>query len=126
MFEHCTLGTLGVSIQAGDHPPGRTCAAGHTVERFTVIHTNGIHVIRLRYCSCPNAPERFVQLLRAGIFPFTPLEPASGITFAALRLFHRLSLQAKLTGYDFMKTMEILTDNTGLRPPPVGSSFSLP
>lgn len=122
MFEHCTLAMIGVGIQVGPHPPGRICAAGHVVEKFTVIHTNGIHTIRLRYCSCSHAPERYIQLLRAGIFPNTPLEPASGVTFAALRLFHRLSLQGKLTGYDFIKSLEILTDNTGLRPPPV--SFS--
>lgn len=36
-----------------------------------------------------------------------------------MRLFHLLLLQGKLTGYDFIHTLETYTDNTGLYPPPV-------
>lgn len=119
-FERCSLGALGLTLQVGPHPPGRTCVSGSRVEKFTVLHTNGLHTFPLHFCSCgPAPPDRYIQLLRAGIFPATPLEPASGATFAVLRLFHKLSLQGKLTGYDFMRTLELLTDNTGLHPPPV-------
>lgn len=88
------------------------------IRNFAVIHTNGIHTTTVELCQChtPVVHAR-IQLLRAGIYPATALSPQSGATFAAMKLFHILSLQGKVTGYDFIHGLEIITDNTGLNPP---------
>lgn len=36
-----------------------------------------------------------------------------------LRLFHHLNLQGKLTAYSFYRSLEYMTDSTGLNRPPV-------
>jgi len=47
-------------------------------------------------------------------------------TFAVLRLFHNLSLQAKTTAYDFDKVLGLLTDATGLSELPVSLILPVP
>lgn len=80
----------------------------------------------MAFCRC-GTPElhRRRQLLRAEIFPATVLDPQTGATFEAMQLFHTLSLQGKLTGYDFINGLELLTDNTGMERTPVSLLMSL-
>ncbi|KAJ8596339.1 hypothetical protein M405DRAFT_702942, partial [Rhizopogon salebrosus TDB-379] len=54
------------------------------------------------------------QLLRVHWFPATPLEPQTCATFDVLRLFHTVNLQGHLSGYDFYKSLEFMTNPTGL------------
>lgn len=119
-FESCTLASLGLRIQLGNHIPGTVCVARSTSATFTVIHTNGIHTVCMDFCHCTHPrDEHRTQLLRAGLFPATVLDPQTCATFEAMRHFHLLSLQGKLTAYDFIHGLELATDNTGLSPPPV-------
>ncbi|KAJ7036483.1 hypothetical protein C8F04DRAFT_1210089 [Mycena alexandri] len=97
-FERVSLKSLGLRIQFG-HTGFETCdnpQPGHT--DFTVIHSNGIHA----------------QTLRRSWFPATDLEPQTCATFRLVELFHILTLQGKVTTYDFYSGLEKLTDNTGL------------
>ncbi|EEB98159.1 hypothetical protein MPER_02382, partial [Moniliophthora perniciosa FA553] len=51
-----TLRELGYRIQLG-HPPGEECdspVSGH--KDFVVLAWNGIHVVDLDFCGCPDAP----------------------------------------------------------------------
>jgi hypothetical protein len=57
------------------------------------------------------------QLLRAGWFPATHERPQTCATLAVLEKFHRDTVQAKTTMYDFYGVLEKLTDNTGVKPP---------
>lgn len=117
-FERRSLQALGLRVQLG-HLPHRHCPtseAGHV--NFVVIHTNGIHQVSVDFCRCRGLSHR-QQLLRAGWWPATPLEPQTCATLEVLRHFHLLNLQAKVAGYGFMKALELQTDNTGLHPPPV-------
>lgn len=118
-----SLANLNLCVPLGPHSPEQPCPSAD-IQTFTIIHTNGIHTTKIGFCRCESTavPHR-VQLLRAGILPATVLDPQTGATFEAMRLFHTLSLQSKLTGYDFVHTLELLTDNTGVLVTPVGFMF---
>jgi hypothetical protein len=47
---------------------------------FIVIDINAIHSISLAFCNCKHAQQRYVQLLRAGLYPATVLEPKTAAT----------------------------------------------
>ncbi|KAJ7507619.1 hypothetical protein B0H11DRAFT_1902704 [Mycena galericulata] len=114
-FKRRALKDLGLRVQLG-HPPGQGCAfrwGAH--DDFTVIHTNGIHNVKLDYCGCGKALEERDQLLDACWWPATPKEPGTCCTFMALRQFQTLNTTGKVSGYDYYRTLEALTDNTGLQ-----------
>ena len=82
-----------------------------------VFHTNGLHPVTVLFCHCDNAAhagDRVQQLLRAGLYPATTSDPTTFFTFQCLEQFHMLTLQGKLTAYDYYLTLVRLTDNTGL------------
>ncbi|KAJ7030308.1 hypothetical protein C8F04DRAFT_1264074 [Mycena alexandri] len=116
-FERVTLKSLGLRIQMG-HTGFETCDSpqpGHT--DFTVIHTNGIHPVAVDFCGCERAHVAGTtreQTLRRSWFPATDLEPQTCATFRCVELFHILTLQGKVTTYDFYSGLEKVTDNTGL------------
>jgi hypothetical protein len=102
-------------VQIG-HRPGEFCQfakKGH--KDFVVVHTNGLHFVDVYYCGCNKAPEPRRQLLREGWWPATVVEPQTAFTFAVLSTFHRLSLQGKISAYDFYRSLEIATDGFGLQ-----------
>ncbi|KAI0054472.1 hypothetical protein BV25DRAFT_1817015, partial [Artomyces pyxidatus] len=115
-FVRVELIDLGLVVQLG-HPPGIACAYRSAPRKeFTVLHTNGIHKVRLYFCgcgACEGVPQ-WKQLRRFGWWPATPLEPQTAATCQVLKQFHLLSLQGKVTAYDYYRTLVLLTDNTGL------------
>ncbi|KAJ3964968.1 hypothetical protein EV361DRAFT_873590 [Lentinula raphanica] len=116
-FEKIALRELGITVQVG-HRAGERCVNPKVIHDFTVIHTNGIHTVHLMYCNCPNrvvAGEWYQQLLRHRWFPATHLEPCTAATYRVLDTFHVLTLQGKVTTYDFYAGLEKLTDNTGVK-----------
>lgn len=119
-FESIALKDLGLCLQVGHG--GTPCPlALHTPSSLVVIHVNGLHHVRIKYCQCLNAPPVYIQLLRLGWFPASTTRPETCATFQVLRQCHILSLQSKLSTYHFFKSLERLTDNTGLTPLPVMS-----
>ncbi|KAK6996617.1 CxC2 domain-containing protein [Favolaschia claudopus] len=117
-FTKTSLRSLGLEVQLG-HPPGETCASPqHGYSEFVVVHDNGIHLVNINYCGCDSSTraEPHIQLLRAGWYPASDERPQTAVTFTALDRFHLLTLQAKMTAYDFYAVLERLTDNTGLKP----------
>ncbi|KAF7983602.1 hypothetical protein HWV62_20507 [Athelia sp. TMB] len=118
-FQPAALRDLGLIVQLGeDHAPGTICLFGLDLNKdFIVLHTNGLHSVRVRSCGCtpPNAAaiDVYKQLLRAGLYPATPYEPKTCGTFALMRLAHGLSLQGKVSAYHFYKSLHYYTDNTG-------------
>ncbi|KAJ3833633.1 hypothetical protein F5878DRAFT_665489 [Lentinula raphanica] len=115
-FERISLKTIGVFVQLG-HNARTACPNPRVVENFTVIHVNGIHTVRLHYCCCPNelvAGERWQQLLRRRWFPATHIDPQTAATYQVMNMFHILTLQGKVTTYDFYAGLEKMTDNAAL------------
>ncbi|KAI0057942.1 hypothetical protein BV25DRAFT_1811627 [Artomyces pyxidatus] len=115
-FERTTLAKLDFVVQLG-HPPGTICPYRYRPRKeFTIIHTNGIQRIDLCFCGCNGGSkeDQWRQLRRYGWWPATPLEPQTAATVQALKQFHLLSLQGKVTGFDYYRGLELQTDNTGL------------
>jgi hypothetical protein len=114
---------MGLRVQLG-HTGFETCdnpLPAH--EHFTVIHDNGIHFVTVDYCGCAQAHEagtRTQQVLRRSWFPATNLEPQTCATFRGLEVFHIMTLQGKVTTYDYYSGLEKLTDNTGMEKIQVG------
>ena len=120
-FERTTLADHGLCVQLGHG--GDACKHPDIMRsQLTVLDVNGIHQVNVAYCNCEKAIgsfERRIQLLRAGWFPATLDRPKTVITFDALDLFHALTLQSKITFYDFYHTLVRRTDNSGIRVVPV-------
>ncbi|KAJ7820776.1 hypothetical protein B0H14DRAFT_2599756 [Mycena olivaceomarginata] len=116
-FKRVTLKSMGVRVQLGHHI-GETCPrpiTGH--KNFTVIHTNGIHDVAVDFCGCRDeifVGSRRQQLLRRSWYPATHREPQTCSTLVVLEMFHIMTLQGKVTTYDYYSGLEKLTDNTGL------------
>ncbi|KAJ7027247.1 hypothetical protein C8F04DRAFT_965417, partial [Mycena alexandri] len=119
LFEKTSLAALGLRVQLG-HNVGDRCFGpepGHT--EFVVLHTNGIHTVKVDFCACEHAVEagaREIQLLRARWFPATHENPRTCATMDLLDQFHEETLQSKTTMYDAYRVLEKLTNNVGIKP----------
>ncbi|KAJ7875574.1 hypothetical protein B0H14DRAFT_2568720 [Mycena olivaceomarginata] len=116
-FVRITLKQMGLVVQLGHacHDPCKSPIKGH--KKFMVIHTNGLHDVAVNFCGCGDEnlrPSRRQQVLRRSWYPATHKEPQTCTTFRALEMFHIMTLQGKVTTYDFYSGLEKLTDNTGL------------
>lgn len=100
----------------------------HAPSRLVVIASNGIHRISANWCSCSQsigkASEKMIQLMRLRWFPASPQRPATVVSFECLELFHKITVQGKLTGYNFYQSLMHLTDNTDINPPRVRDRLS--
>ena len=80
-----------------------------------VLHTNGWHKVNVLYCQCPTqAASKTQQLLRYELYPATVTIPTTCATFTLMDTFHALTLQSKITVYDYYITLNRLTDATGV------------
>ncbi|KAJ7494547.1 hypothetical protein B0H11DRAFT_2155926 [Mycena galericulata] len=116
-FERITLKSMGLRVQLG-HSAYTTCAdprPGH--EEFVVLNWNGLHNVAVDFCGCTDAHvagSRRQQLLQMSWYPSTHTEPQTAATFRVLEMFHIMTLQGKVTTYDFYSGLEKMTDNTGI------------
>ena len=125
-WEKISLDSRGFVMHLGHK--GKPCprAAGFNGRRMHIIHTTGIHRVRMVFCNCPpsfghasSANFEHNQLLRARLFPATTKQPNTVVSFSCLNEFHLLTTQGKLTGMDYYETLVHLTDNLGIDPPNV-------
>ena len=114
-FRKSSLRNIGQRVQLG-HRPGDTCTSPQRSTRpFTIIHTNGMHMVDMWFCGCNLAVrhgDRVQQLLQRRVFPATTTDPQTGSTFAFLESAQVLSVQSKLSLYDLYISIETLTDAT--------------
>ncbi|OBZ77742.1 hypothetical protein A0H81_02190 [Grifola frondosa] len=116
-FERVSLKALGLRIQLGHHV-GEEClfpipAFGND---FVVLDISGVHEVSVNYCGCETALNPVTQLLRYRWYPATTANPKTAATFSLLELFHLLSTQSKVSGFEFYITLTRRTDNTGVVP----------
>jgi hypothetical protein len=78
---------------------------------ITVTHTNGIYQRRIRWCLCPDAPARDIQLLRMGLYPATAKRPSSAFTFQLLDYFYIDSMECKTSANNFYNKLRRLSCN---------------
>ncbi len=86
-------------------------------ERLLVIHTTGVHEVALSYCECNREIPRDLQLLRRGLYPSSQKKVRTCITFPLLKLLHLFSLIGKISTYDMYRSLERITNNTGIQMP---------
>ncbi|KAG2003598.1 hypothetical protein CC2G_004190 [Coprinopsis cinerea AmutBmut pab1-1] len=75
---------------------------------FTVFDVTGVHIVNIDYCDCALPPlgiDKRSQLLRSRLFPATLSRPQTAFTFEMLDHYHQLSLQGKVTLYDYYHTI---------------------
>jgi len=115
-FERKSLKSIGLRYQLGHasmycaNPT--PCHAG-----MLVLHTNGIQSIAIDYCNCSRAQPPHIQLLRRQLYPASQIAVKTCATFSLLRHLHKLALATKASTYDFYRSLEQLTDNTGIGSP---------
>lgn len=102
---------MGLIVQLG-HPVGDCLDPLPAHKDFVVMDTNGMHNVSIRFCGCSTV-SRPAQLLRYGWYPATTTLPKTCVTLRLLKLFHQLTLQGKVSGYEVYRALENLTDNTG-------------
>ncbi|KAJ7070279.1 hypothetical protein B0H15DRAFT_793705 [Mycena belliarum] len=117
-FRPVSLKDLGLVVQLG-HPPGYNCGTavdGH--KNFCVIDVTGVHTVKVRFCKCDARVENRQQLMRVQWWPASVKQPQTCATFAVIRLFRLLNCQGKVSAHDFVRSLELLTNNDGLTPTP--------
>ncbi|TFK79956.1 hypothetical protein K466DRAFT_504721 [Polyporus arcularius HHB13444] len=118
-WEKSSLRKLGYVFQLG-HDGGPCPCPGDTTRRLVVGDVSGIHEVQIRFCECLDESEEFtytwVQVFRQGWFPATTNRPATAFTFRMLNAFQELNFQGKTSLYDYWKSLERITDNSGSGP----------
>jgi CxC2 like cysteine cluster associated with KDZ transposases len=115
-YEKTSLQELGLVIQLGHHGPSCPCP-GPIQKDFVIVDLSGIHTIDVQFCACYNTSggaASHIQLLRFRCFPSTITRPQSAFTFDVLNTFQLLTLQGKVSAYEFYSALQHKTDNTGI------------
>ncbi|THV01170.1 hypothetical protein K435DRAFT_655760, partial [Dendrothele bispora CBS 962.96] len=112
-FQPASLKELGLVLELGhEHEPGVSCLLPQGAHHdFTVIHTNGIHPVSVRFCGCNALLNNRKQLLRNMWYPATPINPQTVTTFSCLRQFQHLNCLGKLPAYDYYRGLHIMTES---------------
>ncbi|KAG1823160.1 hypothetical protein DFJ58DRAFT_720087 [Suillus subalutaceus] len=116
-FESASLKSLGLWIQLS-HALGHTCPNPRRAfnDDFIIIDSHGVHEVSLDFCDCTLATTHVQQLLRMSLFPSTTADPKTAATFHLLEEFHLLSLESKVSAYEFYYALMRRSDNTGISP----------
>ncbi|EAU86991.2 hypothetical protein CC1G_08462 [Coprinopsis cinerea okayama7 len=101
-FEKTSLSSLGLRVQLG-HGGGSCANPLPGPPDFTVFDISGVHSVNIDYCDC---------------LPATLSRPQTAFTFDMLDHFHQLSLQGKVTLYDYYHTIVKRSDFLQLRSVP--------
>ncbi|KAJ7816714.1 hypothetical protein B0H14DRAFT_2374442, partial [Mycena olivaceomarginata] len=117
-FERRSLMSLGVVIQLG-HPPGFSCPNPLKANKnFVLIDVTGVQNVAVNFCQCDGRLEKRQQLMRVCWWPATARDPQTCATFAVVRFFQLLNCLGKVSAHDFLRSLELLTNNDGLHPVP--------
>lgn len=118
-FKRVGLSQLGLVVQLG-HTPGSACTAMRRGNhKFTLIDVTGIHTVAVQFCECDSRITHRQQLMRVCWWPATVRDPSTCATFNVIRLFQNMNCLGKISAFHFLKSLELLTNNDGLTPPPV-------
>ncbi|KAJ3535599.1 hypothetical protein NMY22_g6415 [Coprinellus aureogranulatus] len=110
-FSTISLKDLGLKVHLGhlgDRCPN--LASSNVGRPFVLVHTNGMHNATVHFCKCDNAPEEYVQLTQAQLFPATTSQPETAFSFSVLNEFHTHTLTSKKSPYDYHDALRRLTD----------------
>lgn len=82
---------------------------------MTVLHTNGIHTLRVSYCGCSVAgqEDNLQQLMRNAWYPASITDPHTCATYRVLETYRRLNVVANTNVRDFVTTLEEMSCPVG-------------
>jgi hypothetical protein len=113
-FTRRSLRSLGLTISLGHHAnrcPNAPLAS--TGRKLVLVHTNGLHGVKVEFCHCGSAPpSQALQLTAAGFFPATMDKPETCFTFTLLDDFHVHTLASKKSAYDHFSALQKHTNGT--------------
>jgi hypothetical protein len=94
------------------------------IGKTVIVTSAGIFKRSLQWCTCPNAPERHIQLLRARLFPATFINPKTAFSFEVLDHFRLDALECRTSAMNFMnkltrRTNEIFPGTVPVRSNPL-------
>ncbi|KAJ7807758.1 hypothetical protein B0H14DRAFT_3482945 [Mycena olivaceomarginata] len=81
---------------------------------FVIIDTLGVRVVKLSFCGCDSRIAHRQQLMRACLWPATSIDPQTCTTFNVIRLFEVQNCLGKISAYDFVRSLELLSNGDGL------------
>ncbi|KAJ8473473.1 hypothetical protein ONZ45_g16285 [Pleurotus djamor] len=95
---------------------GSSCPSPSPSHTMVILHTNGIHNVSIRYCTCSRHVNlsQVEQLLLNQWYPATTITPSTCATFESLESFRLLNVAGNVTSSDFVRVLELKTDSTGL------------
>ncbi|EJU00336.1 hypothetical protein DACRYDRAFT_109074 [Dacryopinax primogenitus] len=100
-YRRKSLRDLGLVICLGHNGAACPASTPPALTPFVVIYANGIHNVLMSFCQCYGCPNRYVQLLRAKLFPATFDNPKTAFSFAVMKDFHMHTLCSKKSAYDY-------------------------
>lgn len=80
------------------------------VGKTVIVASTGVFKRSLQWCTCPNAPKKHIQLLRARLFPATFINPKSAFTFEVLDHFRLDALECRTSAMNFMSKLSRRTN----------------
>src|ERR1019366_3342241 len=91
---------------------------------INIVHTTGVFKHKVRWCQCPSAPDKTVQLFHMQLFPASHMRPETAFTFDVLDHFHIDAMECKTAAASFVKKLCRLTNNAFPHTVPVSFSFA--
>ncbi|KAJ7166472.1 hypothetical protein C8R43DRAFT_1085948 [Mycena crocata] len=92
--------------------PSATCTS--CAQDFVVIDLLGVRMVKLNFCGCDSRIEHRQQLMRTCLWPATSLDPQTCATFNCIRFFELENCLGKISAYDFVRSLEMLSNNDRL------------
>lgn len=123
-FEQSSLHDLGLVVQL-NHTSFSCPLPEDSHKDFTVLDSNGMHQVNVKFCSCTKQLPHHIQLLRRGWYPSTQKNPHTMASFCYLEQLDMLSLAGKISVYNCYCACEKQTCNTGINPPKVQAHCSV-
>ena len=78
---------------------------------MTLVDITGVHFLPVHFCTCPNAPMRYIQLLRHALYPVSYDRPQTAFSFRVLDDFDLDNLETKGTAQRYYAKLCRLTNN---------------
>ena len=119
LFDEETFSSASGGLDFNDFKPP-TGDDGSGCPWVTVVHTNGIHYFRAKFCGCTNSPPRHIQFLDTGLYPATKKKPRTVFTFHVLDDFYMENLECKTAARNYYSKLRRLTSRVFSHLVPVG------
>ncbi|KAJ3979929.1 hypothetical protein F5890DRAFT_1420566 [Lentinula detonsa] len=90
---------------------GNICPQASKPSLMTLVdHDTGVHATKVTFCGCRDS-NKWRQLMDTNLFPATVAEPQTAFSFRTLRHWQLITLQSKITAYDYVRALRRQTDN---------------